>query len=372
MLDEHLGYIADRVRLDRFRAAVSAVVTPGDRVADLGCGSGLLGLLCLHAGAAHVDFIDQGAILDVARQTVTGAGFADRASFISGRSQQVELSDRVDVLVCDHVGYFGFDYSIVPLLQDARRRFLAPGGRVIPSRITLHLAAVESDTFHARAEGWTAEGIPTAFHWLRDRAVSTEQAVQLTAGDLISDPAQLGIIDLSDDQPSFVSWTAELRMARDGVVHGLSGWFDCELAPGVGMTNSPVADRSIDRPQAFLPAGEAVRVKAGDHVKATIMARLFDHIIAWTAEFEATGQRWTHSTLQGMLLSPEDLAAANPSRVPQLSREGRARMTVLGYCDGRRSVSEIERAVLREHPGLFPSTGEVSRFVARVLGLDTI
>ena len=72
-----------------------------------------------------------------------------------------------------------------------------------------------------------------------------------------------------------------------------------------------------------------------------------------------------------MLLAPEDLARANPSRVPQLSRDGRARATVLGYCDGRRTAHEIERQVLSDCPDLFPSPEETSRFVARVLSRDT-
>jgi hypothetical protein len=38
---------------------------------------------------------------------------------------------------------------------------------------------------------------------------------------------------------------------------------------------------------------------------------------------------------------------------------------------GRRTVREIEQAVLLGHPGFFPSAAEISRFVAHVLGRDT-
>ena len=72
MLDEHLGYVADRIRLERFEAAVAAAVRPGDRVADLGCGSGVLGLLCLQAGAGRVIGIDSTAMLEVARRPSHG------------------------------------------------------------------------------------------------------------------------------------------------------------------------------------------------------------------------------------------------------------------------------------------------------------
>ena len=133
----------------------------------------------------------------------------------------------------------------------------------------------------------------------------------------------------------------------------------------------PLADDKIDREQVFLPIGEPVRVRAGAPAKVTLMARPAVGLIAWVVDFPATGRRFSHSTWQGMLLSPENLHRTNPARVPKPNREGLARRAVLGYCDGKRTASEIEQAVLRDHPGLFPSAGEISRFVAQVLGRDT-
>ncbi len=310
-------------------------------------------------------------MIEVARETFLRAGLAGRADFIHGHSHRVELPEPVDLVICDHVGYFGFDYGIVETLADARRRFLKPGGSVIPSRIRLQIGAVESETSRAKAESWGAEGVPAEFHWLRQNGVNAKQAVKLPPEALLGAPEGLGEINLHADNPDFFSWTAELRMERDGVMHGLAGWFECELAEGVWMTNSPLSDRPINRSQAFLPIDEAVKVKAGDRVKATVMARPADHLIAWVVEFPAAGKRFSHSTWQGMLLAPEDLIRAHPDRVPRLSREGQARNTVLAYCDGRRTAREIEQAVVRDHPDLLPSLGEISRFVAQVLGRDT-
>jgi len=371
MLHEHLGYVADCARLQQFRAAVAATLVRGDRVADLGCGSGILGLLCCQAGAARVYAIDSTSMVDVARETFWRAGFDDAGVFIRGHSYRTALPEPVELVICDHVGYFGFDYGIVDMLQDARRRFLKPGGRLIPARIRLSLGAAESKKAHVRAHGWSAEGVPPEFHWLRQYTVNEKHALTLSAENILGHAAELGDVDPYADQPDFLSWTAHLRMERDGVMHGLAGWFDCELAEGVWMTNSPLSPEAIDRPQAFLPIDEAVPVSAGDIVKATIMARPAEHLIAWVVEFPATGRRFSHSTWQGMLLSPEDLIRAHPERIPQLSHEGQARMTVLQYCDGRRTARDIERAVLQDHPTLFPSPQEISRFVMQVLGSDT-
>jgi protein arginine N-methyltransferase 1 len=370
-LDEHLGYVADSLRLAQFRAAIAKIVCADDRIADVGCGTGILGLLCLQAGAAQVYAIDSTAMIGVAQESLTRAGWGDRALFIRGKAHQVDLPEQVDVVICDQVGYFGFDYGIVQTLNDARRRFLKPGGTLIPARVRLQVGAVESIACQTLAEGWRAEAVPFEFHWLHERAVNTRHSVQLQREALLGAPAELGAIDFRQDNPDFFSWTVELRIERDGVLHGLAGWFECELAEDVWMTNSPLSDQAIQRPQAFLPIGEAVAVKSGEAIKATVMVRPADHLIAWQVEIPSSGRNFSHSTWKGELLSPEEIARRDPAHVPMPSRTAQARVCVLAYCDGLRTVGEIEQAVLREHPDLLPSAEEISRFVAQVLCGDT-
>jgi len=108
---------------------------------------------------------------------------------------------------------------------------------------------------------------------------------------LLGSSAVLGDIDLYADHSDFFSWSTDLQIERDGLMHGVAGWFECELATDVWMTNSPLAEKPIHRYQAFLPINEAVKVNAGDTVKATVMARPADHLIAWVVKFPATGQR---------------------------------------------------------------------------------
>ena len=371
VLKEHLGYLLLPHRLELYRVAVEKVVRPGDHVVDAGCGTAVLGLLCLQAGAAHVYAIDSTGVIEFAREALTRAGWASKADFIRGSSFQVELPERVNVVICDHVGYFGFDYGLIELLADARRRFLKPGGTLIPGRLKLHTCAVESEKCRQLVEGWNAPGIPPEFHWVRQHGVNSKHAVTLQRDELLTDPAELVCIDLRADNPDFFSWSAQLTVLRDGVLHGLAGWFECELAEDVWMTNSPLSDSGIDRFQAFLPIDEALPVKAGDRLDITVMARPADHVIAWTVGHPASGRRFSHSTWQGDRLDRERFARSLPEHVPQVSRTAEARSLVLRYCDGQCSVAQVQEAVLRDHPTLFPSTEEITRFVTTVLSRDT-
>ncbi len=370
-LDEHIGYFADDVRLERYRAAIPRVLRPGDLVADVGCGSGILGLLCLQAGAGHVWGIDSTDMIEAARETCARAGLADRYTCIRDTSFRVTLPEPVDLAICDHVGYFGFDYGIIDVMGDARRRFLKPGGKVLPARIRPMLGLVASEACRSKAEAWGRAPVPTELHWLRTHGINAKHAVTLTPAEILGPPAGLGLIDLASDCPAFLSFEATLEAGRDGVVHGLAGWFDCELADGIRMTNSPVAADAIVRPQAFLPIDQLLEVRAGEKLQATIMARPSDQVLAWTLDAPAAGRRFSQSTWRGTLLSPLDMARSQPDRVPRLSRAGQARGIVASYCDGRRTIREIEQMVLRSHPDLFPTTEEISRFVLATLGRDT-
>ncbi|MFQ5738828.1 MAG: SAM-dependent methyltransferase, partial [Acidobacteriota bacterium] len=63
--------------------------------------------------------------------------------FIRGLSTRLDLPEKVDVIVSDQIGRFGFEAGLLGYYQDAGQRFLKPGGTMIPSRVGLNVAPVE-------------------------------------------------------------------------------------------------------------------------------------------------------------------------------------------------------------------------------------
>lgn len=361
-LDEHLGYIADAARTERFRRAIAQAVKPGDVIVDVGCGFGILGLLCLEAGAARVWGIDRTDAIEIAREAAARAGYADRYHCFRDISNRVDLPERVDVVICDHVGYFGLDYGVVGITADARKRFMKPGGRVIPGLLRLEVAGVQSAKCREKAEGWAAPQVPEWFRWLREYGVNSKHSHEFTPDEVIAPPQQFATVDLNADVPDTVAGKAELVASRDGVLDGLAGWFDCEIVPGVTMSNSPLAEGRIDRPQVFLAFDRPMRVAAGERVSVSVSLRHDVGTISWTARNLATGETARQTTWRSKILAPEDLVPRE-DRVPALGPLGAARRIVLGYVDGQRSAEEIERAVRRDHPALLPSDEAISVFI---------
>ena len=368
VLEEHIGYLKLPHRAALYRDAISAVVRPGDVVADLGCGLGVLGIECLKAGAAHVYGIDRSDAIELARETVARAGLADRYTCIRGSSFRVELPQQVDVLICDHVGYFGFDYGIIAMLVDARKRLLKPGGTVIPGDLGLVVAAVGSTRARAEVESWTTDPVPGEVGWLQNYAVNAKHALVFDADELCSRGSELGRIDLAQCEAGGFAFSTRIVIDRDCQLDGLAGWFDTALAPGVHMTNSPLDPQSIGRDQAFLPLARPVSVAAGDTVAVSLRADPVNDLITWTVT-PPGGAAQTMSTWKSRVLTPQDLVTGQDLPLA-LNAVGRARQVVLGFVDGKRTASEIEAAVLAAHPDLFPSKAEISRFVRRELGLS--
>lgn len=370
ILEEHLGYLADPVRHEKLRAAAATLIQPGDRVVDLGCGSGVLGVLCLQQGAGFVEAIEQTAMIEAARQTFRRAGYAGQVALHQDSSFRVQLDTSADVLVCDHVGCFGIDYGLLELLADARKRFLKHGGRILPRRLQLLVGAVQSDPCRGKAEGWASTNVAQEFHWLRNQGINTKYAVNLKPEELLSALVQIADLEPGLDYPSVMSWETELVVTRDGLLDGLVGCFRAELAPGIWMSNSPLEEDAIARRQAFLPTALRLPVRAGDRLSVTVKQMPAESLIAWQVTHPASGQRFSHSTFAGQLLTQGDLARRRPDRQPRISARGKARQIVLGYVDGLCTAQEIERAVLRDHPDLLPSPTAISRFVASTLGRD--
>jgi SAM-dependent methyltransferase len=371
ILKEHFGYLADRVKLRQYQAAIARVLRPEHTVLDLGCGTGLLGLMALRAGARKVYFVEEGPIIEVARRTVIEAGFADQAEFFRKNSFELTLPDRVDLVVCDHVGYFGFDYGILQLLADARERFLTPNGVLVPSKIRLKLAPVGSNACRNIVGQWRDGSVSGDYAWLGSSAANIKHAATLEQDDLMAEPTTLAILSLGAKVAPYLSWSAEFVCARTGLLDGVAGWFECELVDGILVTNSPVATEQLNRPLAFLPLETPVDVKAGERVKVTVMARPADQVIGWCVDFLESAQRFAHTTFNGLLLDNESLTRARPERVAKLNDRGRMRQVVLSYCDGVRTIGEVEALVRNAHPDLFPSAQAMSAFIMQVLAKDT-
>jgi SAM-dependent methyltransferase len=313
VLEEHRHYLADRRRVDAFASAIAATVRHGDTVVDLGCGTGILGMLALRAGASHVYAIDSTSTLELARAIAAANGLSDRITFIRGRSTEVTLPARADVVVADQLGPFGYGAGLLDYFADARARLLEPDGRTIPGSLVLAIAPVESRDSYERIAFWTESVAGVSLKAAARSAANTAHAVHLAQADLLAAPTHSAPISC-DVVPERLSLAADVMATRNGTLHGLGGWFVAQLAPGVTLTNDPSSASCMDREQVFYPLETPVDVKQDDRITVDMTVRPGDRVVAWrVAVHDAAGEtrfEGAQCSFAGMLIGPEDLRRA--------------------------------------------------------------
>jgi protein arginine N-methyltransferase 1 len=137
-------------RVSSLQRAIEVTVKPG--WSDLGVVLEFWDILC--AARAPGKKMGGVEIIDVARRICKANGFADRMVFIDSISTEAELPEPVDVIITETIGNFGVDEGILASLIDAKKRFLKPGGTIIPRSLELFVAPVEHSKFYSQIEDW--------------------------------------------------------------------------------------------------------------------------------------------------------------------------------------------------------------------------
>jgi protein arginine N-methyltransferase 1 len=134
--------LADRPRMDFYHTAIARHIRPGDRVIDLGTGTGILAAFAARQGAAQVYAIDHSEILKHARRLAV-ENHIPNVDFISTHSRDFATDERVDVILHEQMGDFLFDEAMVANVVDLRDRLLKPGGLILPALFELYCEPVK-------------------------------------------------------------------------------------------------------------------------------------------------------------------------------------------------------------------------------------
>jgi len=238
----HHNILRDLERNAAYRAALEQVVRPGDRVLDIGAGSGLLSMIAARAGAAQVTACEVNpAVADAAVRTVAHNGFADRITIVPRYSTEVELErdlgERVDVIVQEIIAHDMLCEGVLPALADAVPRFLKPGGRVVPERAQVRAALAYWPHAKARAldsvEGFDLSPYATLARYPLEASSNDPSLV------LRSEPVDLFSWDFASGGPYGPGRTSAELTVRDGNANGVIQWIHIDLVEGVTYENAP-------------------------------------------------------------------------------------------------------------------------------------
>lgn len=302
----------DRLRMIAYRKAIFEAVKPGDLVLDLGTGTGILSQWALEAGARRVFGIDLSApILEQAVARIRSAGLAERFEPINQLSYDVELPQRVDVLISEIIGNLADNEDFQPILQDAIRRFLAPSGRILPRTTTSYLVPVAARLAHRNLSAGAIASLTPHYDiaaLYREKRIRSPFNLYydciLSRRSYLSQPEVLRAYHGVWDQPATYQRELAFPIEASGLLTGFKGYFVAELT---ATTVLDISGDDIERGEtsdswkhAYLPIEHPIEVQPGDRLKVSFSRRYpdgqgpFRQIYDWRGSVERASRSIAH------------------------------------------------------------------------------
>lgn len=296
-IEYHRTLIADRERNRALFAALKQVIKKGETVvADIGAGTGLIGLMAARLGARDVYLYEMAEVAGVAAQIVK-QNRARNCHVMPCSSLDMVDPPRVDVVISETLGNYAFEEHMIQTLADARARHLKLAGTIIPARVRQFVAPVIADRFDKELRAWGHVGADLGIALdlgvaqamsLNNIYVRTLMPADLLAGG--DSALAWDEVDFSASQPNSPNRKGEASwpITSDVVIHGLGVWWEAELVAGVRLSTAPHAPRTHWE-QLYFPLLSPVSCLAGDTFRATLASR--------SSEEEGTHLAWKVSRL---------------------------------------------------------------------------
>lgn len=322
-LDYHLALLSDPWRVTAWERAIRAVVRPGDVVLDVGTGTGIMAVWAARAGAARVIAVESAWVAGIARATAARNGVADVVEVVQDDLGAL-APEPVDVILADFVGRL-LPEADLRMAVGAAAAWARPDTRWAPSEVRLHAAPI-SDASLPALERFQQPLLGVDLSAALPAALASHALVQLPV-EALAAPAR----PLATLHPTALPPRIEVRttftLARSGLVQGVAGWFDADLAPGVRLDTVP--GRRTFWGQVLWPC-PATALAAGDTIELELEARSLPGEIRFAWRITARRQGTVvldHAGRTDPLSSPP-IPEVPPTPLPDTppSEVGRARL----------------------------------------------
>jgi protein arginine N-methyltransferase 1 len=272
-IELHRKLLGDAARNDALHDALKRAIAPGCTVADIGAGTGFLSFLARRLGAAHCHLYEYSGALALARELarhnrITGL------TFVHAHSTEVRKPPRADVVIAETLGNFALEEGLLETLADARR-FLKPGGTLIPRHLQQFVAPVVTARLQDEIDVWPRVGHGLDLAPARAVALDNMYVKTVRPADLPGEKSARRWDDLAFDGAKAATSprSGEARWPGNELgghaVHGFALWWEVELVRGVSLATSPYAP-ATHWEQVYLPLRDRVAPAAGDTLELAL------------------------------------------------------------------------------------------------------
>lgn len=271
----HEEMLKDSVRTDGYRKAImfNKHLFKDKVVLDVGCGTGILSMFASKAGAKKVYAVDNANIIFQAEKIMQHNQFQN-IECIKGKMEEIELPEKVDIIISEWMGYFLLYESMLPTVLYARDQFLKPNGYILPDRCTLEMALLEDAEYRDDKIDFWDNVYGFDYSLLKSTvlreplvdSVNEQSIVSSTCRVLDLDLYTVTIEDLQSITASF-----ELTAEKNDMAHAIVFWFDAffQLDKQIDFSTGPYHKYTHWKQTVMYPK-EPMALMKNDQIKGTI------------------------------------------------------------------------------------------------------
>lgn len=258
MLLHQQNMMQDDVRTGTYERAMreNAVDFKDKVVLDVGTGSGILAYFAVKAGARKVYAVELSQMADHAKSLMEANGLSDRIEVIKGKVEEIELPEKVDIVISEPMGFFLVHERMLETYVAGRIKWMKPGGLMFPSIGTMFVAPFSDDAIYREQLSKVSFWQQPEYYGL-DLSCLTEKAMEnhfsqpivgyFPPSILISSTTVQHPIDFQSILPQDLhefTIPFQFTIEKTSIMHGFGCWFTvdfCGTAARVVLSTGPEA-----------------------------------------------------------------------------------------------------------------------------------
>ncbi|CAD5118032.1 DgyrCDS6770 [Dimorphilus gyrociliatus] len=222
----------------------------GKVVLDVGAGSGILSFFAVQAGARKVYAVEASSMAQHCRELVKNNNQSDKITVLSGKIEEIELPESVDIIISEPMGYMLFNERMLETFLHAKK-WLKSGGRMFPSEAHLHIAPFMDDALYSEQFSKANFWCQTSFHGVNLSSLQQAALSEYFCQPIVDtfDPRiclaksfkhTVNFGNTEEEDLHHIDIPVSFTINQSGTCHGLAFWFDVAFSGSKAEQEGPV------------------------------------------------------------------------------------------------------------------------------------